>query len=77
MRYVEAEAEALIRSHLGVVTALTDALVEHGTLTSEQVDQVIDAAIAGEMLDAERGRRREIHQRAERAAKFKAMIGGG
>jgi len=34
LRY--AEAEALIRSHLGVVTALINALVEHGTLTGEQ-----------------------------------------
>jgi len=38
---------------------------------------VIGAAIAGEMLDAERDRRRELHQRAERAAKLKAMISDG
>lgn len=35
LRYVEAEVEALIRSHLHVVMALTDALVEYGTLTTD------------------------------------------
>jgi hypothetical protein len=72
LAYCEAEAEALIRAHLGVVKALVDALVELGTLIGEQVDEIIGCAIAAETLVAERARRRDEQQRVESAAKFRS-----
>jgi hypothetical protein len=69
--YAEAEAEALIRAHLGVVTALVDALVERGTLNSEQIDRTISDAVAGEMLATEYARRRQWQWCLDGAATFK------
>jgi hypothetical protein len=71
LRFAEAEAEALIRAHLGVVTALVDALVEHGTLHSEQIDRIISDTVAGEMLASELLERQRWSQRTESAAKFR------
>jgi hypothetical protein len=69
--YAEAEAEALIRAHLGVVTALVDALVEKGTLYSEQIDRIINDAVAAEIVASELLERQRWSQRIECAAKFK------
>ena len=74
LSYAKAEAEALIRAHLPVVNALIDALVEHGTLSGEQVDQIISGAIAAEIVAAEHRRRRDLAQRAKNAAIFGAQI---
>jgi hypothetical protein len=71
LAYASAEAEALIRAHMPVVNALIDALVEHGILSGEQVDEIISGAIAAEMLTAEHARRRDQQQRVENAAQFK------
>jgi hypothetical protein len=35
LAYAECEAKAMINAHLGVVSALIDALVEKGTLTGQ------------------------------------------
>jgi hypothetical protein len=70
LRYAEAEAEALIRAHLGVVTALVDALVEKGTLYSEQIDRIINDAVAAEIVASELLERQRWSQRIESAAKF-------
>jgi ATP-dependent Zn protease len=72
--FAEAEAEALIRAHMGVVEAIADAMAEQGTLDGEQVDQIISDAVAAGMLAAERKRRREMQARAERAEKFKEVV---
>jgi hypothetical protein len=71
LAYAEAEAEALIRGNLGAVSALTNALVEKGTLLGEEVDQIISATIATETLAAEQARRLQWQLRAENAANFK------
>jgi hypothetical protein len=71
LAYCEAEAEALIRANIGIVSALTDALLEKGTLVGEEVDQIISATVAAEMLAAEQARRRQWQQRARNAAQFK------
>jgi hypothetical protein len=55
LRYCEAEAEALIRAHLGVVTALSDALFEEGFLDGERVDLIISSAVAAEGVAHVRG----------------------
>jgi hypothetical protein len=71
VRYAEAEAEALIRAHQGVVTALVDALVENGTLYSEQIDRIINDAVAAEIVASELLERQRWSQRIESAAKFR------
>jgi hypothetical protein len=70
LAYAEAEAESLIRAHLGVVSALVDALVEKGTLIGSEVDKIISDAVGAEVLAAEHARRREQEQRAENSSKF-------
>ena len=73
LAYAEAEAEALIRAHLPVVTALIDQLVEHGTLSGEQVDEIISGALARFALAKEQARRRDFAQRVKSAAIFAAQ----
>jgi hypothetical protein len=70
IRFAEAEAEALIRAHLGVVTELVDALVEHGTLSGEQVDRIISNAVAGEMVADENARREQWRRCLKGAGTF-------
>jgi hypothetical protein len=71
VRYAEAEAEELIRAHLGVVTALIDALVERGTLSGEAIDQVIAHAVVMEVAQVERVRRQSWEARVENASRFR------
>lgn len=71
MRFAEAEAEALIREHMHVVNVLIDALAERGTLTGDELLQIINNAVSGELLAREHERRREMQARVESAEKFK------
>jgi hypothetical protein len=59
LAYAEAEAENLIRENLNLVLALVDALVASpkGKLTGQQVDAVIEIAIARDCHSAEMERR--------------------
>jgi hypothetical protein len=70
--YCEAEAGALIQGNLSVVSALTDALVEKGTLVGDEVDQIISATLAAETLAAEHERRKRWHDVIASASTFKA-----
>jgi hypothetical protein len=74
LAYCEAEAESLIRAHLGVVSALVGALIEKGTLIGSEVDKIISDAVAAELLATEHARRREQQQRAENSSKFVELI---
>jgi hypothetical protein len=56
--YCEAEAEALIRNNIDGVEALTAALVAEGTLSGDQVDEIIADCVARRSLAAEYERRR-------------------
>src|SRR5258708_5286625 len=46
LEYAKGEAAALINDHPDVAMAIADGLVEHGSLTGEQVDAIIASAIA-------------------------------
>lgn len=76
LAFAEAEAEGLIRIHMGAVEALIEALVEQGTLSGEQVDQIISRGIANENVAAERARRQHWAQEMERAKRFREMNHG-
>jgi hypothetical protein len=73
LAYASADADTLIRAHLPVVTALIDQLVEHGTLSGEQVDEIISGALARFALAKEQARRRDFAQRVKSAAIFAAQ----
>jgi hypothetical protein len=68
------EAAALLSAHLGVVTALVDAIVERGVLTGDEVDQVIMQAMVAETLAVECQRRRDWQERLASAAAFVAAV---
>ncbi len=67
--YAEAEAEALLRAHPIVVTALVDAIEEKGTLSGIEVDGIIMRAMAAEGVAVEQ-RRRAAWKRVEQSATF-------
>jgi ATP-dependent Zn protease len=73
LKYCEAEAEALIRANLPIVSALVDELEEKGTLSGAQVDEVITGAIAAEIAKAECARRQEWMRRTENAKAFEPV----
>jgi hypothetical protein len=74
LEYAKGEAAALINDHPGVVLAIADALVEHGILTAEQVDAVIEIAIARERLNIENERRKRWAGVKISAARFAAGL---
>lgn len=77
LRWAEAEAEALIRQHMTAVSMLADELVERGELLTEQIDQIIGAAVDVDKLKIEHARRKEMKARTDRAGKFKELIANG
>jgi hypothetical protein len=72
IEYCEAEATALLKSNLGIVRALVDALIERGTLTGAEVDAVIERAVAEKALADERARRAAWKIVEKNAADFAA-----
>jgi len=72
IRYAEAEATALIREHLYVVTALVDSIMVRGVLTGHEVDTIIMRAVAEKALADEHARRAAWRRTEESAASFVA-----
>jgi len=73
--YAETEAEALLRAHPVVVTALVDAIVEKGTLIGAEVDVIIMQAMVAEGLAWERQRRADWNRVERSAASFSDLCG--
>jgi len=69
--YCRAEATALLAANIDIVNALVEALIEHGTLSGEQVDEIISNCITVRSMAAERQRRVDWKQRESNAATFK------
>jgi hypothetical protein len=71
LEYAKGEAAALITDHPDVAMAIADALVEHGILTGEQVDSVIESAMAREYhMNIELRRRASWRSVEQNAADF-------
>jgi hypothetical protein len=70
--YAEAEASALLSANLPVVLALVEAIIERGTLTGAEVDEVIEGAVAQKTLDEEHARRADWARVQHSAADFAA-----
>jgi hypothetical protein len=75
LAYAEAEARALIEANLDVAEALTDALVEKGTLLGDEVDAIISACVARRGLALEYERRSRWKAVTARASTFEANRG--
>jgi hypothetical protein len=72
LAYAEAEASALLEANLPVVLALVEAIIERGTLTGDEVDEVIETAVACETLRIEHDRRAEWARVQHSASAFAA-----
>jgi hypothetical protein len=70
LEYAKGEAAALIGDNPDVAMAIADGLVEHGSLTGDQVDAIIASAIATKAAAVERQRRADWQRRCESAARF-------
>jgi hypothetical protein len=68
--YCRSEAKGIIESNLDIAVALTDALIERGKLSGEQVDEIIIACVAARSIEKERQRRADWKQRESNAATF-------
>jgi hypothetical protein len=65
-----AEAEALLRPLGHVVRALASELLRRRTMTGDQVNEVIAAAVSARSMEEERARRQDWRQRQEAARAF-------
>jgi hypothetical protein len=72
LAYAKAEAEALIRDNRDIVEAMTDALVEKGTLSGDEVDAIIAAGVARRSMAAEFQRRHYWRAVVANAERFQA-----
>jgi hypothetical protein len=72
LAYCEAEARGLLLANLAVLHALVAALIERGTLVSDEIDTIIHAAISAETLASEKVHRRDWQLRQTSAARFVA-----
>jgi ATP-dependent Zn protease len=68
--YCAAEARGLIESNRDIVDALVEALIERGTLSGEQVDQIISQGVAARTIEIERRRRDDWKTRQVSATEF-------
>jgi hypothetical protein len=75
LKYCEAEASSLILEHIVIVRALVEALIERGTLSGDQVDEIISQSVAARLIKIEHQRRDDWRTRERSAAKFLEGIG--
>ena len=74
--YAEVEAAALLKRYWPHVEAVAKALMEHKTLTGEQIDQIITATETQLSLEAEKLRRGYFKEAQERAAAMELELEG-
>jgi hypothetical protein len=72
--YCEAEARALLLENITIVRVLVEELIAVGSLTGEQVDEIISATVARQLADIERRRRTEWRRCEHSAAEFLKAI---
>jgi ATP-dependent Zn protease len=73
LEYAKGEAAALINDHRDVAMAIADGLVEHGSLTGDQVDAIIASAVAAKAAAVERERRADWARRCANASTFQPV----
>jgi hypothetical protein len=74
LAFIKHETFALLQKHKTAVRMIAEALIEHGTLNGEEVDDLIVQAEAEDALAVERSRRLEWRATEMRAAEFRTLI---
>jgi len=72
LKYCEQRAEDLLKPHVDLIFALIPELRDRREMTGAEVDEAIAAILTRFALATEQARRRDLAQRVENAAKFKA-----
>ena len=72
VEYCRAEATALLTANIDIVNALVEALIESGTLSGAQIDEIISREMAMRSIRLERQRRDDWQRREQSAARFSA-----
>jgi hypothetical protein len=67
IKYCEEETRALILANLDIVNALVDALIEHGILSGDQVNERISHEVAMRLIKIEHQRRDDWRVREKNA----------
>jgi hypothetical protein len=70
LAFCQAEAKVILSANRDVLLALADRLVERGTLSGEEVDEVIGEAVASRLIVAEHQRRADWRRRERNAQAF-------
>jgi hypothetical protein len=70
VEYCRAEATALLTANIDIVNALVEALIESGTLSGAQIDEIISREMAMRSIRLERQRRDDWQRRQQSAAAF-------
>jgi hypothetical protein len=70
LAYCRVEAANLVARHRTSIEAVAAALIEHRTLTGDQIVSVVAESVAREAMAAERQRRRDWRERTESACGF-------
>ncbi len=68
IEYCRAEAHALLEQNIDIARALVEALIEKGTLLTDEIDAIISAAVVARSLERERKRRDDWREREASAA---------
>jgi ATP-dependent Zn protease len=69
--YARCEAAEILAAHKSAVAAIADALIEHGTLNAEQIDDCIAIGEAEGALQVEKARRKQWADTVARAKAFR------
>jgi len=70
LEFCKAEARAILSANRDVLFALADRLVERGTISGSDVDEIISSTIVRRQLADEHRRRADWARRSANAARF-------
>jgi hypothetical protein len=73
--YAEAEAHALLTQNIHLLNMMVEVLIEKGTMSGDEVDEVISAGVVARSLEKERQRRADWRQRERNALEFLKAVG--
>jgi hypothetical protein len=60
----------LLEANIDIARALVEALIEKGTLLTDEIDAIISATVVARLVETERQRRADWERRKESAAEF-------
>jgi hypothetical protein len=70
IEYCKSEARGLLEQNIDIARTLVAALIEKGTLLTDEIDAIISATVVARSLEKERRRRDDWHQRRASAEQF-------